>query len=67
MRTISKSVDSAVSYLVKHPISLKGKNKDHEVSATVGGKLSKQDKDFIKSGKKFRIANKNGKNTLIEI
>ena len=63
MRSMSKTVDSAVKYLVKHPISIKGK----EVSATVGGKMSKADKDFVKSGKKFKITTKNGRETLVEI
>lgn len=68
VKSIGKSVDSAIKFIVKHPISIKGKTeKGHEVSAKIGGRISKEQKDFLKSGKKFRISTQNGKNTLIEI
>lgn len=70
IKSIDKTIDSVVKYIAKKPITIKGKtkgDKGHDISAKIGGSLSKQDKDFIKSGKKFRISTQNGKHTVFEI
>jgi hypothetical protein len=53
LKMLERGGDEIASHLNKHPIKIRSKDKNY--GATIGGKVSKKDMNFIKSGKKFKV------------